>query len=42
MASLEAKAQAKIKATDMDPDEIEKIKELLASGLRESLKDNKQ
>jgi len=38
----DAKAEAKVKATDMDPEEIEKIKEILTNGLRESLKDHKQ
>jgi hypothetical protein len=42
MSQGEGKVEAKIKATDMDPDEIEKIKELLANGLRESLKEHKQ
>lgn len=34
--------EAKIKATDMENEEVEKVKELLAGGLKESLKDGKQ
>ena len=42
MSQQQGKVEAKVKATDMDPEEIERVKELLSSGLRDSLKDNKQ
>ena len=38
----EGKVEVKIKATDMDPEEVERVKELLISGLRESLKEERQ
>jgi dynein light chain LC8-type len=42
MSVGEQKVEAKIKASDMDAEEIERVKELLSQGLRESLKDQKQ
>jgi dynein light chain LC8-type len=41
-APAEQKIEAKIKASDMVAEEIEKVKEILVQGLRESLKDQKQ
>lgn len=41
-APAEQKIEAKVKASDMDAEEIQKVKELLAQGLKESLKEHKQ
>lgn len=41
-APVEQKMEAKIKASDMVTDELEKVKEILLHGLRESLRDQKQ
>jgi dynein light chain LC8-type len=41
-AQGDIKLEAKVKATDMDPEEIEKIKEYLIAGLKDSLKEHKQ
>ena len=37
MAAVE-KVEAKIKATDMVPEDVERVKELLQLGLKESIK----
>ena len=41
-AATDQKVEAKVKASDMSPEDIEKVKELLAQGLKESLKEHKQ
>ena len=42
MSAGEQKVEAKVKASDMPPETIERVKELLTQGLKESLKDHKQ
>jgi len=36
------KTEIKVKATDMDPEEIDRVKEAVLAGLKESLKEQKQ
>jgi dynein light chain LC8-type len=42
MSAAEQKVEAKVKASDMTPEDIERVKELLSQGLKESLKEQKQ
>jgi dynein light chain LC8-type len=42
MSAADQKVEAKVKASDMTAEDIERVKEILALGLKESLKEHKQ